>query len=66
MDRVTRKELKSDKFALEVQHSVQFVTGHVLHGQNRKATNHGLDPDKTRHQREKERVSVIGVVHTNR
>ena len=28
MDRVTRKELKSDKFALEVQHSVQFVTGH--------------------------------------
>ena len=28
MDKLTRKELKSDKFALEVQHSVQFVSGH--------------------------------------
>ena len=28
MDRVTRKELKSDKFALEVQHGVEYVTGH--------------------------------------
>ena len=28
MDRLTRKELKSDKFAQEVQHSVQFVSGH--------------------------------------
>ncbi len=28
MDRLTRKELKSDRFALEVQHSVQYVTGH--------------------------------------
>ena len=28
MDRVTRKELKSDKFALEVQHSVEYVTSH--------------------------------------
>lgn len=28
MDRATRKELKSDKFALEVQHSVEYVTGH--------------------------------------
>lgn len=28
MNRVTRKELKSDKFALEVQHSVEFVTDH--------------------------------------
>jgi predicted negative regulator of RcsB-dependent stress response len=28
VDRLTRKELKSDKFALEVQHSVEFVTQH--------------------------------------
>lgn len=28
MDRVTRKDLKSDKFALEVQHSVEYVTDH--------------------------------------
>ena len=28
MDRLTRKELKSDRFALEVQHSVQYVSGH--------------------------------------
>ena len=28
MDKLTRKELKSDKFALEVQHSVQYVSGH--------------------------------------
>jgi predicted negative regulator of RcsB-dependent stress response len=28
VDRHTRKELKSDKFAQEVQHSVQFVSGH--------------------------------------
>lgn len=28
MDRATRKGLKSDKFALEVQHGVQYVTGH--------------------------------------
>ncbi len=28
MDRLTRKELKSDKFALEVQHSVEFVSQH--------------------------------------
>jgi predicted negative regulator of RcsB-dependent stress response len=28
VDKLTRKELKSDKFALEVQHSVQFVSGH--------------------------------------
>ncbi len=28
MDKLTRKELKSDKFALEVQHSVQFVSEH--------------------------------------
>lgn len=28
MDRATRKELKSDKFALEVQHSVEYVTSH--------------------------------------
>ncbi len=28
MDRATRKELKSDKFALEVQHGFEFVTGH--------------------------------------
>jgi predicted negative regulator of RcsB-dependent stress response len=28
VDRLTRKELKSDKFAQEVQHSVQFVSGH--------------------------------------
>lgn len=28
MDRLTRKELKSDPLALELQHSVQFVTGH--------------------------------------
>lgn len=26
--KLTRKEMKSDKFALEVQHSVQFVSGH--------------------------------------
>jgi predicted negative regulator of RcsB-dependent stress response len=36
VDRLTRKELKSDKFALEVQHSVQYVSGHrqkfVLYG----------------------------------
>jgi len=28
VDRLTRKELKSDHFALEVQHGVQFVSGH--------------------------------------
>ncbi len=28
MDRLTRKELKSDRFALEVQHSVEYVTEH--------------------------------------
>ena len=28
MDKHTRKELKSDKFAQEVQHSVEFVSGH--------------------------------------
>ena len=28
MDRVTSKELKIDKFALEVQHGVEYVTGH--------------------------------------
>ena len=28
MDRLTRKELKSDKFALEVEHTVDFVTDH--------------------------------------
>ncbi len=28
MDRATRKELKSDKFALEVQHGVEYVTDH--------------------------------------
>jgi predicted negative regulator of RcsB-dependent stress response len=28
VDKLTRKELKSDKFALEVQHSVEFVTDH--------------------------------------
>ena len=28
MARLTRKELKSDKFAQEVQHSVQYVSGH--------------------------------------
>ncbi|MGP0074750.1 MAG: tetratricopeptide repeat protein [Bryobacteraceae bacterium] len=28
MDKLTRKELKSDKFALEVQHSVEFVSQH--------------------------------------
>lgn len=28
MDRLTRKELKSDKFAIEVQHSVEFVSEH--------------------------------------
>lgn len=28
MDRATRKELKSDKFALEVQHGFEYVTGH--------------------------------------
>lgn len=28
MDRITRKGLKSDKFALEVQHGVEYVTGH--------------------------------------
>ena len=28
MDRATRKDLKSDKFALEVQHGVEYVTGH--------------------------------------
>jgi predicted negative regulator of RcsB-dependent stress response len=28
VDKFTRKEMKSDKFALEVQHSVEFVTGH--------------------------------------
>lgn len=28
MDKLTRKELKSDKFALEVQHSVQYVSQH--------------------------------------
>jgi predicted negative regulator of RcsB-dependent stress response len=28
VDKFTRKELKSDKFAQEVQHSVQFVSGH--------------------------------------
>ena len=28
MDRLTRKELKSDRFALEVQHSVEYFTEH--------------------------------------
>lgn len=28
MNKLTRKEMKSDKFALEVQHSVEFVSGH--------------------------------------
>jgi predicted negative regulator of RcsB-dependent stress response len=28
VDKLTRKELKSDKFALEVQHSVEFVSEH--------------------------------------
>jgi predicted negative regulator of RcsB-dependent stress response len=28
VDKLTRKELKSDKFALEVQHSVKYVSGH--------------------------------------
>lgn len=28
MDKLTRKELKSDKFAIEVQHSVEYVSGH--------------------------------------
>ncbi len=28
MDRITRKELKSDRFALEVQHSIQVVSDH--------------------------------------
>jgi TolA-binding protein len=28
VDKLTRKELKSDKFALEVQHSVEFVSQH--------------------------------------
>lgn len=28
MDRLTRKELKSDRFALEVQHSIQVVSDH--------------------------------------
>jgi predicted negative regulator of RcsB-dependent stress response len=28
LDRLTRKELKSDKFALEVQHSVEYVSEH--------------------------------------
>jgi len=28
VDRLTRKELKSDKFALEVQHSVEYVSEH--------------------------------------
>jgi predicted negative regulator of RcsB-dependent stress response len=28
LDRLTRKELKSDHFALEVQHGVEFVSGH--------------------------------------
>ena len=28
MDRLTRKELKSDRFALEVQHSVEYVADH--------------------------------------
>jgi len=28
LDRLTRKELKSDRFALEVQHSVEYVSGH--------------------------------------
>ena len=28
MDKLTRKELKSDKFAQEVQHSVEFVAHH--------------------------------------
>ena len=28
MDRVTRKELKSDRFALEVGHTVEYVAGH--------------------------------------
>lgn len=27
-NKLTRKEMKSDKFALEVQHSVEFVSGH--------------------------------------
>ncbi len=28
MDKVTRKELKTDRFALEVEHSVEYVSGH--------------------------------------
>jgi len=28
VDRLTRKELKTDRFALEVQHSVEYVSGH--------------------------------------
>lgn len=28
MDRITRKELKQDKFALEVEHTVEYVTEH--------------------------------------
>ncbi len=28
MDKVTRKELKTDRFALEVEHSVDYVSGH--------------------------------------
>ena len=28
MDRVTRKDLKRDKFALEVQHGIEYVSGH--------------------------------------
>jgi predicted negative regulator of RcsB-dependent stress response len=28
VDKLTRKEMKSDKFALEVQHSVEYVAGH--------------------------------------
>ena len=28
MDRLTRKQLKSDKFALEVQHSVEYISEH--------------------------------------
>lgn len=28
MDRITRKDLKTDKFALEVEHTVEYVAGH--------------------------------------
>ena len=28
MDRITRKELKTDKFAVEVEHSVEYLFGH--------------------------------------